>query len=161
MSRHRHEPPTHDPAAADPSRTAEEGTPVPVDVRRDLQARDTWLVLLAGPVIWFGHFMFVYLVAEAGCTGDGPGLSVFDPPVPTIVTLAATAVAALACVGFAVWAYRRWRIGRGPGATGGRARDIAGEDPGGKLAFAGYLLSLVSIFSVLIVGLPALVLPPC
>ena len=158
--RRRRVPPSDDPAA-DPSRTAKEGTPVPVDVSRDIQARDTWLVLLAGPVIWFGHFMLVYLVAEAGCTGDGPGLSMFDPPVPTIVTLAATAVAALACAASAGWAYRRWRVGRDPDATGERARDIAGEDPGGLLAFIGWLLSLVSIFAVLMVGLPALVIPPC
>ncbi|MDQ4145306.1 MAG: hypothetical protein M3198_16505 [Actinomycetota bacterium] len=41
-------------------------------------------------------------MAEAGCTGDGPGLQLFDPPVPTIVTLAAAAVAAVACLPFAV-----------------------------------------------------------
>ena len=29
------------------------------------------VVFLGGPVIWFSHFMVVYLVAEAGCTGGG------------------------------------------------------------------------------------------
>jgi uncharacterized protein (DUF2267 family) len=45
-------------------------------------------MFVAGPVIWSVHFMLVYLVVEAGCSGDGPGLRLFDPPVPTVVTLA-------------------------------------------------------------------------
>jgi hypothetical protein len=33
----------------------------------------------AGPVIWSAHFSVVYLEVADGCTGDGPGLTVFDP----------------------------------------------------------------------------------
>jgi hypothetical protein len=132
-----------------------------VDVSRDLRARATWLVLLAGPVIWFAHFMVVYLVVEAGCTGDGPGLRLFDPPVPSIVTLAATAVAAIACLGFAGWGYRRWRVRAGAHADREPSGGLESDDPGGSLAFTGLLLSLLSFLSVLFVGLPALVLPSC
>ena len=103
--------------------------------------RDTWIVFLAGPVTWFVHFMVVYLVAEAGCTGDGPGLALFDPPVPAVVTLAATAVAAAACLAFAWWGHRC----------------LVDHPPGDSLAFAGFLLSLLSSVAVLFVGLPALV----
>lgn len=145
--------------------TAAAGTPFPVDLARDRRARTTWAVLLAGPVIWFAHFMVVYLVAEAGCTGDGDGLELFDPPVPQAVTILTTVVAVLACLGCAAWARRRWRANREdiPGGS-----EVAGEEGGGdgggrrpELAFSGMLLSLLSAVTVLSVGLPALFLRPC
>lgn len=134
------------------------GTPVAVDVSRDRRARSALALLLAGPVIWSAHFMLVYLVVEAGCSGDGPGLELFDPPVPTVVTLAATAVAALACLASAAWGYRRWRLDRDDLADGA---GLEPPDLGGRLAFAGSLLSLLGFVTVLLVGLPALVLPAC
>lgn len=152
------------PSQREGSTTAVGGTPVAVDVSRDRGARIIWVVFLAGPVIWFAHFMVVYLVVEAGCTGGGPGLAVFDPPVPDIVTLATTAVAAIACVWCAVWAYRRWR-GRAreqpSGVTDDLAADLEHGDRDGLLAFAGFLLSSLSLFAVMLVGLPAIVLPAC
>jgi len=143
--------------------TASAGTPFPVDLSRDRRARRSWAGFIGGPVIWITHFMFVYLVAEAGCTGDGPGLEVFDPPVPRTVTLAATAVAAAACVPLAAWALRRWRSIRREPAAGtdllaGRTGDGGG---GGGLAFAGFLLSSFSFVAILFVGLPAAFLPAC
>lgn len=153
------------PSRGDGSTTGPSGTPIAVDVSRDLRARIIWVVFLAGPVTWFAHFMLVYLVVEAGCTGGGPGLVVFDTPVPTIVTLAATAVAAVVCLWCARWGYRRWRASR-DGPEPDVARDASrdqGEpdDHSGTLAFAGFLLSLLSFGTVLLVGLPALVLPAC
>jgi hypothetical protein len=148
----------------DGARTAVEGTPFAVDVSRDRRARVTWVFFLAGPVIWFVHFMVVYLAVEAGCTGDGPGLRLFNPPVPAIVTIAATAVAAIACLGFAGWAQVRWRASKHQPAAD-EARDLSGDlkdhDRGGSLAFAGFLLSLLFFVAILFVGLPALVLPAC
>jgi hypothetical protein len=129
----------------DGATTAGQGTPAPVDVSTSRETMATFAVLLAGPVIWSVHFMVVYLAVEAGCTGDGPGLAVFDPPVPTILTIATTFVAALACLGTAAWGYRRWRAHAGDGS----------------LAFVGFLLSLLGVVSILLVGLPALVLPAC
>ncbi|MDQ4029050.1 MAG: hypothetical protein M3214_13540 [Actinomycetota bacterium] len=139
------------------------GTPVPVDVARDRPARVYWVVVLAGPVIWFVHFMIVYLLAEAGCTGDGPGLDVFDPPVPTILTLAATAVAMLACVAFGVWGYRWWSLRRGASAAAAddRPEDASAVQNRASAGFAGLLLSSLSFFSILLVGVPAIVLRPC
>jgi hypothetical protein len=155
--------PSGDPSWGEGSTTAVEGTPFAVDVSRG-RARAIALVLLAGPIIWSVHFMLVYLVAEAGCSGDGPGLELFDPPVPTVVTLAATAVAAIASLLAAAWAHRRWRAGKQEPAAD-EADDLSGgsEDfqRGGSLAFAGFLLSLLSFVTVLLVGLPALLLPAC
>lgn len=151
------EPPPAGPSSGDGSTTAATGTPFAVDVSRDRRARITIVVFLAGPIIWSVHFMLVYLVAEAGCTGDGPGLVLFDPPVPTVVTLAATAVAAVASLIFAAWAYRRWRATpREPAAD--EAGDLSGgledRNRGGTLAFAGFLLSLLSFVTVLMTAIP-------
>ncbi len=141
-------------------RTGADGTPVPVDVSRDRLARITWVAFLGGPVTWIAHFMLVYLVVEAGCSGDGKGLEVFDPPVPAAVTLTATAVAALVCLALAGWSYRRWRAAI-EGMAADEAADLSGplpdRDRGGTMNFAGFLLALFSFVSVLFVGLPALV----
>jgi hypothetical protein len=105
--------------------------------------------------------MVVYLVAEAGCTGGGPGLRAFNPPVPSVVTLTATAVAAAGCLAFAAWAHRRW-IAAQHGPAADDPGDLAGHHEehqrGGTLAFASLLLALFSFVAVLFVGLPALVL---
>ncbi len=150
-----------DEVPPDGGRTAVGGTPMAVDVSRDRLTRIGWIVFLGGPVIWLSHFMVVYLVAEAGCTGGGPGLRVFNPPVPAVVTLVATAVAAVGCLAFAVWARRRWTAARqgaaadSPGTLSGRHDD---HDRGGTLAFASLLLALFSFVAVWFTGLPALVL---
>jgi hypothetical protein len=137
--------------------TASRGTPAPVDVSVDSRAVTAIIVLLAGPVISSIHFMVVYLVVEAGCTGDGPGLRAFDPPVPTVVTVVATAGAALACAATAWWGFARWRALR-------RMRPDAGTDElvdRQPLAFGGFLLSLLGLATVLFVGLPAFFLDAC
>jgi hypothetical protein len=156
--------PPDEPSPLDGSRTAGEGTPFAVDVSRDRRARWALAMFVSGPVIWSVHFMLVYLVTEAGCSGDGPGLRLFDPPVPKAVTLAATAAAAAAALACAGWSYRRWRASEHQPAAD-EAGDVAGglteRDRGGTLAFAGFLLSLLSVVTILFVGLPALVLPSC
>ena len=148
-------------SSADGARTSEEGTPVAVDVSSDRLTRVGWVVFLGGPVVWLTHFMVVYLVAEAGCTGDGPGLRALDPPVPAAVTLAATGVAAVGCLAFGAWAYRRWVASR-QGVAADEAGELSGRheerDRGGTMAFASLLLALFSLVAVLFVGLPALVL---
>ena len=115
------------PAGGAGSMTGPSGTPVAVDVTRDRRARPIWVALLAGPVIWFAHFMLVYMVAEAGCTGGGPGLRLFAPPVPTVVTIVATVLAAGACLAAAVWALRRWQ--RRDDRSGTAMTDDLAADP--------------------------------
>jgi hypothetical protein len=150
-------PPDETPRG-DGATTAGEGTPFAVDVSADRRARWALAMFVTGPVIWSVHFMVVYLAVEAGCNGEGPGLRLFDPPVPTVVTLVATALAALACLASARWSWGRWRAGQ---ETGGEAGEPGGPDRLGALAFAGSLLSLLGLVTVLLVGLPALVLPAC
>jgi hypothetical protein len=143
------------------ARTSGEGTPVAVDVSADRRARIALVVLLAGPVVAIIHFMLVYLAAEAGCMGGGPGLRLFDPPVPEVVALVATSGAAIACLGFARWSFIRWRERmREPGEATSTG-DLQAPDRGGELAFAGLLLSALSFVTVLLVGVPAIFLPAC
>jgi hypothetical protein len=149
--------PPEEPRRGEGARTAGEGTPFAVDVSADHRARWSVAMFVAGPVIWSLHFMVVYLAVEAGCSGSGPGLRLFDPPVPAVVTLATTALAALACVACARWSYRRWRANRQEPDR--RAGDSDGQN--GSLAFAGFLLSLLGLVTVLFVGLPAVALPAC
>ena len=153
-------PPDEVPSG-DGSRTAGEGTPFAVDVSRDRRARFALAMFVAGPVIWSVHFLLVYLVVEAGCSGDGPGLTLFDPPVPKVVTLAATAAAAAAALACATWWYRRWQASEHEPVADEVAGDLTDHDRGGTLAFTGLLLSLLSVVTILFVGLPALVLPSC
>ena len=152
-------PPDEVPSG-DGSRTAPEGTPFAVDVSRDRRARFALAMFVAGPVIWSVHFMVVYLVTEAGCSGEGPGLTLFDPPVPRIVTLAVTVAAVVAVLACAGWSWRRWRTDAAEAAAD-EAADLQDQDHGGTLAFGGFLLSLLSVVTILFVGLPALVLPSC
>lgn len=139
------------PDRSRPGATAPHGTDVPVDLDTSPHTTRRVVSLLAGPVIWSVHFLVVYLVVESGCTGSGPGLARFDPPVPDVVTLVATAFAALACLATAGWSLRRWRA-----ASGGEV-----VHPLSGLDFVGFLLSSLGVVTVLFVGLPALWLPAC
>lgn len=134
-----------------PRATAPEGTGAPVDLSTSPYTGRRVASLVAGPVIWSVHFLVVYLVVEAGCSGSGPGMARFAPPVPDVVTLVATAVAVLACLATAGWSLHRWRSASG----GDEAHPLSGLD------FVGFLLSLLGVVTVLFVGLPALWLPAC
>ena len=147
--------------ASEGATTATSGTPFAVDMARDRQTRRMWGLLLGGPVLWMSHFMFVYLVAEAGCSGDGPGLELFDPPVPRTVTLLATALAAAACIPLAARALHRWRQATAQAAEDDDHDQIgkgAGHD---TVPLAGFLLSAFSMVAIVSVGLPAGFLPAC
>jgi 4-hydroxybenzoate polyprenyltransferase len=134
------------------------GTPFAVDVSGDRQDRTIWVAFLAGPVLWITHFMVVYLVAEAGCTGGGPGLDLFDPPVPKAVTAAATGVGVTATILAGAWNHRRWRANPPTTDQPGDSGDGSGR---GSLAFAGLLLAGLSTVAILFQGLLGLFLPAC
>ena len=146
------------------ARTAGEGTPVAVDVSADRRSRVALAAFLGGPVTAMMHFALVYLVAEAGCTGDGPGLELFDPPVPDTVTLISTALAGAVCLGFIAWNLSRWRGQESEDdadAPDGDSGDLEAPDRGGSLALGGLLLAVLSFLVVLLVGLPSLFFTAC
>jgi hypothetical protein len=147
-----------EPAPGHGGTTAGQGTPLAVDMSTDPRARSLIVLVLAGPVIWSVHFMLVYLIVEAGCFSEGTGTAFFAPWVGTVVTLVATAVAAVASLAVVVWGWRRWQADRreepaGPG--------LEPPDRGGSLAFLGFLLAGLGFVAVLFVGVPALFLSPC
>ena len=142
------------------------GTPFAVDVSPDREKRWMWAMFLSGPVVWLSHYGLVYLVAEAGCTGGGPGLELLDPPVPVTLTLLTTVAAIAACLAATVWSFRRWRLtDRHPERAPDDAKELAGDeasdDRAGSLAFGGFVLGVFSIVAILFTAAPALVLGPC
>lgn len=111
-----------------------------------IDARTTWTAVLAGPAIWFGHFMAVYLIAEAACAAGASGGELLGLPVLSLAILGATAVAVLSLVVVAAMTLSRWR------------REPADAR---ELLLVGLALDALFILGILFVGLPALVLPPC
>ncbi len=106
-----------------------------------------WVLLLAGPVLWIGHFIVVYLFAETACAARAsddipfPGTGAIVPVVvvSTLVAAGFTGLATLAS----------WR------GTRGRAEDAT------AMGWAGVLLGALSVLAILAVGLPALAIDPC
>lgn len=108
--------------------------------QKQLIPRWVWL-FMAGPVIWYGYFWVAYLAAETGCAAEVPDLV-------TWTTIALTG-AALGLIG-----YYTWRATRSP-------QPEDGEDSGGSLIRAGFLMGVIFVVATVFVGLPALVLQPC
>lgn len=115
----------------------------------------SWMLFVAGPVIWFAHFMVVYLLVEGACTVDPPETRLLGRPVLSTLTLGATVVAAIVALAPTTVAYRRWHS-----ASGDDDWMEIGDD-NQPLAFAGFLLGVLSIVAMGFVGLPAAFLDPC
>lgn len=114
-----------------------------------------WRHLLTGPIIWFVHFMVVYLVGEDVCQNvrtDAAGRGWGESELIAFV-VAVTAVAVVLCL---VMAYVSWRA---------LPRDADGDrepiGPDNRLTAAGIALSLGSALTVLAVGLPVIWVGPC
>lgn len=123
----------------------------------------TWLIalFLAGPVIWYLYFWWVYLVAEASCNLS-PELQVLEMPVSTLVTIVSTLLAGSVIVTGIVFAVRA-RARLGPGSVSEPEGQVAADrrEERGFLRFGGIALGLLFLVATLITGLPALVLAPC
>lgn len=124
------------------------------DPARNRPSRTTWILFLAGPVIWYGHFWLVYLLAEAICDAGGFDTRWLGLRPLSFVTVATTAIAAGVTLVFTAWAWRRFR-------HGGQHPDSGVAESETALAFTGALLGLVFFVSILFVGVPALFLRPC
>jgi hypothetical protein len=117
--------------------------------RAERGSAGTWVMLLAGPVIWYGYFWLVYLMAEGVCRLGGPDFTVMGLTGLSWLTIAMTVGASALTIISGHRSYSSWRDKRvaATGSTG--------------LSFAGFVLSGIFLFSVLATGLPALVLEPC
>lgn len=134
-----------------------------VDLPDAPSSRTIWVLFLAGPTIWFAHFMLVYLVAEAVCVGGRPDRELWGMPLVSTVTVVATVAAVVAIAAFTAVAYRRWRqdeaLVDGQGDDEEELAAAVGRDR--ALAFAGFVLGVLFVVAVLYTGAPALWLTPC
>lgn len=119
-------------------------------------SRMIWVLLVAGPVIWFTHFMAVYSLAEAVCAMSPSDQRLLGLQLVSLATLIATALAVFATALYGWFAYRYWRARRSAGFDW-----LDGDDLNPGLALAGCLLSALFVVAVLFVGVPAAVLDPC
>ena len=130
---------------------------------KDARPGKTWLMtlFLAGPVVWYLYFWWVYLVAEANCN-LAPGLDVMGMPVATLVTIVSTLLAGSVIVAGIVLA----------GRARARSRRVSDPEPDtqvsadrleqrGFLRFGAIALGLLFLAATVMTGLPALVLIPC
>ena len=124
--------------------------------RTDQHDRLAWVLFLAGPVLWFTHFMAVYLLAEAVCAAGGSDTRWLGLRPVSIATLVATALAVLATGLLAGRAFGQWRQRRDPSSDW-----LAGDDLNPGLLLGGALLGVLFVVAILFVGLPAAFLVPC
>jgi heme A synthase len=84
-----------------------------------VRRRGLWLGLLAGPVVGYGYFWLVYLLAEASCSAGVDGLrrGVLR------VVIVGCAVAAAVAIALGAWMARR------AASSAVRDGDIASSDP--------------------------------
>lgn len=120
--------------------------PVPEPEVPVASSRPAWIALLAGPSLWFGHFMAVYLLAEAVCaaTGDLTPWLGLDPLRWTVIGLTVVVLVVIAVAARMTWTYR------GPPAD-----DVDG------LLVIGIGLDALFAIGVIATAVPALVLVPC
>ena len=135
----------------------EDHVPLPAD---DPAARTVWVLFLAGPALWFGHFLLVYVLAEILCKPLRTDLRIAGLPLVSFLTIVATVLAAAAVAAFSLQSFRRWQASRDD-ASSSAARGATVDPHAGALAFTGFLLGVLFFVAVLFTGAPALWLQPC
>lgn len=119
--------------------------PVPEPEVTVPSSRRLWIALLAGPSLWFGHFMAVYVLAEIVCVAGSDGQPSLGVEALRWAILAITAVVlvVLAIATRQTWTYH----GRGVATR--------------PLMLIGVGLDLLFALAIAATAIPALVLMPC
>ena len=104
-------------------------------------SRQLWIVLLAGPVIGYSCFWFVYLVAEASCTDEW---QLLGSSTLRTVLLATSALSALAVLVYAWRTQLSWRD---------ETDDASGENRR-FMGTAGLILSGLFLVFLILIGAP-------
>jgi hypothetical protein len=123
--------------------------------------RSPWFHLLGGPILWSAHFLASYASVEFACRARLPVLdsTVFGLSVLSWSVLAFTLAATLAAVYVGRAAYRSWhRLKKSRKTT---EPDTWELESGRFMALSGMALSALFALTILLGGLPALVLGPC
>lgn len=101
-------------------------------------SRREWIALLAGPGLWWGHFLTVYLLSEGVCAAASGGTGPTWLPV-AILALTVLVLLVIAWAARQTWTYRRR----------------------GQLMTVGLGLDALFAVAVVMTGVPAVVLSPC
>ena len=111
--------------------------------------------LLAGPVIWFAHFLLVWSMAEFGCRINFSNLTLISPANIQLFVVVTTALALLAVAAAGVVAYGGWR------KLQAHENEWVGEDRLRFLVVLALLLSALFVVSIVFTAAPAFFLDIC
>lgn len=124
-------------------------------------SRSPWFHFLGGPILWSAHFLVSYGWVEFACRAR---LLVLDSTILgftilswSVLMLTLVAVLATLYVGWA--SYRSWQRLRESQET--NELEAWGVESRRFMAFSGIALSALFSLTILLTGLPALVLGPC
>jgi hypothetical protein len=107
------------------------------------------LLAIAGLIVWSSAFVTLYAVLSVGCAADVHRLEVLGANALTVLLLALF-LAHLAGLGGLQWySVSLWRARKDPTRSGG------------YLAVLTCVVTAASLFSMLFLGLPILMIPPC
>lgn len=130
--------------------------------RQEFNSRMIWMHLLAGPVLWAGHFIVSYLLVEAFCQ-MGWNFNVLGVNGLSLILVGFTLLVAIVTGLSGLRSYRGWK-------NLDKDHNFKDEIQGARnesersdefLYFSGFLLSTFFAVTVLLVGVPALFLRPC
>lgn len=129
-------------------------------VARTIQSNSLFS-LIVGPMVWAAHFLVVYVTTAIACAKDFFNHQVWGIDLVPFTVGIATLIAAVLIVDGIALSYRRWR-----GPPGARA-EMPPHDRSDKqsryrfMAYAGLLLSGLSLVAILWVALPVLLIDSC
>ena len=124
---------------------------------RDIGLGRAWFGLAAGPLVWALYHMLVYAVVSLACKWNMFQWQVLGLSGARFILIALTLVS-VGVVAYAGWlSWRGWQRLRGETTR-------EGDPPGGRfsfMAFLGLLLSGLFTVTIVVTGVPALVLDLC
>lgn len=129
--------------------------PLPEPQVHSVTSRPLWIALIAGPSLWFGHFMAVYLLTEAVCAAASTSLGVGS----TWLEAGALGLSLLSVVVLVITVVAIGVVGWAMVAT--RSYDRQEPADTGRVMAIGLWLDVLFVVAILFVGLPAMVLSPC
>lgn len=112
--------------------------------------------ITAGPILWFVHFMLVYMVAELGCRSNFNNVFYHTPETIRTIVLVLTVIALVGVIGGGGLAYRNWQAL--PNAGDSDTTDVIRTR---FLVMMGGLLTALFILSIVATAAPAFVVSVC
>jgi hypothetical protein len=123
--------------------------------------RDSLFSLIAGPLIWTGHFLTLYVFTAIACAKGFFHEEILGVRVVQLFGAAVTVVAVALILDGMMLAYRRWRgvASDGPPAPPHDAGDVASRRR--FMAYAGFLLSGLALVATIWETLPIVFFATC